>query len=93
MPALAIEDVLEPLLHLGQRVLEIEIAVALADLLAQLLEKLVEAHHARAVEVEALARQPVDRLAHVVGVGEILGELLQHLVGVKPELLAPVPCV
>ena len=92
--ALAVQDVLEPLLHLRQRVLEIEVAVALADFLAQFLEELVQAHHAGAVDIEALARQPVDRLAHVIGVGEILGELLQHLVGVKADSSAsrPIAC-
>ena len=89
--ALAIEDVLQALLHLGERVLEVEVAVALADLLAQLLQELVQAHHAVAVDIEALAGQPVDRLAHVVGVGQILGQLLQHLVGVKPDALGAVP--
>ena len=87
--ALAIEDVLEPLFKLGERVLEIELAVALAHLLAHLLEELLQPGHARAVEVHPLAHHPVHRLAHVVGVGEVLGQLLEHLVGVEPELLVP----
>ena len=89
--ALAVQDVLEPLLHLRHRALQIEVAVALADLLAQLLQKFVQTHHAGAVDIESLAGQPVHGLAHVVGVGEVLGEFFQHLVGVQPDALRAVP--
>ncbi len=89
--ALAVEDVLEFLLHLGERVLEVEFAVALAHLLAKLLDELLEAHHLHAVEVHPLAHHPVHRLADVVGVGHVLGQLLEHLVGVKLQLLSAVP--
>ena len=89
--ALAVQNVLELLLHLGERVLEIEVAIALAHLLAQLLDEFLEAHHLDAVEVHPLAHHPVHRLADVVGVREVLGELLEHLVGVELELLRAVP--
>ncbi len=94
MAALAIQNVLELLLHLGERVLQVEVAIALAHLLAQLLEELLQAHHPHAVEIHPLPHHPVHRLAHVVGVGQILRQLLEHLVGVELEPLAcrPTAC-
>ena len=89
--ALAIQDILELLLHLRQRVLQIEVAIALAHLLAQLLDELLEPHHLDAVEVHPLPHHPVHRLAHVVGVRQVLGQLLEHLVGVELEPLGAVP--
>ncbi len=89
--AFAAQEVLKPLLHLGQRALEVEFAVALAHLLANLFEELLQAHHLHAVEIQPLAHHPFHRLADVVGVGKILGQLLEHLVGVEPELLGTVP--
>ena len=77
--ALAIDDVLESPLDFAERLLEIELAVALAHLLAQLFEKFLQARHARAVEVHPLPRHPVHRLAHVVGVGEKLGQLFERM--------------
>ena len=45
-----------------------ELAMALAHLLAQLLDELVEPHHAHIVEIHPLAHHPVDRLADIVGI-------------------------
>ena len=89
--ALAIQNVLELPLHLRQRALEIEVAIALPHLLPQLLDEFLEAHHLDAVEVHPLPHHPVHRLPHVVGVREVLGQLFEHLVGVELEPLRPVP--
>ena len=89
--ALAVQNIFELLLHLGERVLQIEVAITLAHLLAKLLDELLEAHHLDAVEVHPLPHHPIHRLAHVVGVRQVLRQLLEHLVGVELEPLRAVP--
>ena len=89
--ALEIEQLLELLAHLGQRAAEIDLAVARAHRLPQLLEKVVEPEHADALELEALMAQPVERLLHVVRVRQVLGQLVEDLLGREPNLLRAVP--
>ncbi len=72
--ALEVEQLLEPLgASRSSARSRLNVAVALAHRLAQLLEELVEPHDPHALELEALAQQPVERLLHVVGVREVLG--------------------
>src|SRR5688572_21934479 len=68
-----------------------EVAVALAQLVPELLEQLVEPDDPHAGEVGALAQQPVHRLADVVRVREVFAELAEDLVRVQANALSAVP--
>jgi len=77
---------------LGECVAQVHVAIARPHLLAQLLEEVVEPHDAHALlPLEALVQQPIERLLHVVGEGEVLRELLEDVVRGEPDLLRPVP--
>jgi len=89
--ALNVEELLQALADVVEGIVEIEVAVVLAQFVAQLFEEVVEAEDAHAVPFRALAHQPLERLLHVIGVGEILGEFLEHLVGIQPHALRAVP--
>ena len=63
--ALEVEHLLELLAHLGERGAQVDVAVALAHRLAQLLEQVVEPEHADALDLErpgaAASRAPAGR--------------------------------
>jgi hypothetical protein len=92
--ALEVEELLELLAQLGERVAQVDLAVAAPHLLAQLLEEVVEAHDPDAlVPLEPLVEEPVERLLHVVRERQVLGELLEDAVRLEADLLRAVPGV
>ena len=90
--AFEVEQSAELLADLGECMAQVHVAIARPHLLAQLLEEVVEPHDAHALlPLEALVQQPIERLLHVVGEGEVLRELLEDVVRGEPDLLRPVP--
>jgi hypothetical protein len=89
--ALEIEQLLQTLGDRIEGALEIVLALALAHRLAQRLEEIVDSHDAHALELEAVAQQPVERLLDVVGIRQVLGELLEDLVSRELDALRAVP--
>src|SRR5439155_4899504 len=90
--ALAIEELGQLLAQLAERLAEVHLPVAAPHLRAQLLEEVVEPHDADALfPLDALVEQPVERLLHVVGEGEVLGQLLEDLIRLEANLLGAVP--
>jgi hypothetical protein len=70
--AFEVEQLIQAPAHLVEGVVEIEGAILLPQLLAQRLQKVVEAHDAHAFPLGALPRQPLERLLNVIGVRQIL---------------------
>ncbi len=89
--AFEIEKLVELPAHLVERMAHVEVAVVLAHAVPDLLEDLVEPRNAHPGKVGALTHEPLERLADVVGVREVLAELAEDLVGIEPQPLAPVP--
>jgi hypothetical protein len=67
------------------------LALAFAHRLAQRLEEVVDSHDAHALELQPVPQQPVERLLHVVGVRQVLGELLEDLLSGQADALRPIP--
>jgi len=89
--ALQVEQLLEALGHGVEGAIEVVLPLPLAQRVAQRLEEIVDPHDAQAVELEPVAQQPVEGLLHVVGVRQVLGELLEDLLGGQPDPLRAVP--
>jgi hypothetical protein len=66
--ALELEQLVELAALVVERVPQVELLVATAQLVTQLLEKIVGAEHPHTVHLHALAEQPLEGLTHVVGV-------------------------
>src|SRR5581483_7730624 len=90
--ALDVEQLLEFLADLGERFAQVHLTIAVPHRLADLLEEVVEAHDADTrLPLEALVQEPVERLLHVVGEGQVLRQLLEDLIRLEADLLCPVP--
>jgi hypothetical protein len=91
---LAVQDLVEPARQVVGRPLQVVALLELADLAAQLVDHLLDAHHAHveAGELEAVLAHPLERLVDVEPLHQQVGERVQGALGVERELLLrPVP--
>jgi len=86
---LAIEDVVESLLHLVHRVRQVVLLLEIADLVLQLAHELFDAHHAHvhARHVEAVLAHPLESLAGVEALHHQVGEGVECAVDIEAELV------
>ena len=91
---LAVQDLPEALGELVGRAVQVVALLELADLLAQLVDHLLEAHHAHveAAELEPVLAHPVEGLVDVHALHEEARQRVEGALGVEAELLlGPVP--
>src|SRR5207249_7078261 len=90
--ALQVEQLLQLLAQLAERLAQVDLLIATPHGLAELLQEVVEPHDTDALlPLEPLVEEPVEGLLHVVGEGEVLGELLEDAVRLEADLLRAVP--
>ena len=89
--AFEIDDPVELVAQVVERMVQVELAVTLAHLLAQLLEQIVETDDPRTLPLHSLTQQPVHRLLQVVGEREVLRELFEDLRRRQLDPLTAVP--
>ena len=91
--ALDVEDLFELVLDVLKDGAEIEAVELLAPLLAELLEQVAQPVHAVAVRrAHAALHQVAQRVLQVTEVHQVVGQTLEHVVGVeRRNLLSPIP--
>src|SRR5439155_15658407 len=90
--ALEVEQLLQLLAQLAESLAQVDLAIAASHCLAELLQEVVEPHDTHALlPLEPLVEEPVEGLLHVVGEGEVLGELLENPLRLEADLLRAVP--